>query len=194
MSAITNTGPWTNGAKPCSSRPGVVVDGELVTTNLVDINLGIRILLGSSYYEDWAASGETFVTHDPLGNPVDKRHPWNQTTIPKTAEARLQRQLHLGHVAALVRQAHERPSGARYRRRPHCPALDHRARQPGGHRLRQSHGQQRQNPPAENRDEAGSRIRMEDSEMEQCYRTRPRAVLFPGLCRGGRSLLLSSRP
>jgi Coenzyme F420-reducing hydrogenase, alpha subunit len=28
--------------------PGIVVDGELVTTNLVDINLGIRILLGSS--------------------------------------------------------------------------------------------------------------------------------------------------
>ena len=26
--------------------PGIVVDGELVTTNLVDINLGIRILLG----------------------------------------------------------------------------------------------------------------------------------------------------
>ena len=62
--------------------PGVVVDGELVTTNLVDINLGIRILLGSSYYEDWEQS-ETFVTHDPLGNPVDKRHPWNQTTIPQ---------------------------------------------------------------------------------------------------------------
>src|SRR5919199_5757389 len=33
--------------------PGVVVDGELVTTDLVDINLNIRILLGSSYYEDW---------------------------------------------------------------------------------------------------------------------------------------------
>jgi hydrogenase large subunit len=65
--------------------PGVVVDGKLVTTNLVDINLGIRILLGSSYYEDWAenGSGEMFVKTDPLGNPVDKRHPWNQTTIPK---------------------------------------------------------------------------------------------------------------
>jgi hydrogenase large subunit len=62
--------------------PGIVVDGKLVTTNLVDINLGIRILLGSSYYEDWDNS-ETFVTHDPLGNPVDKKHPWNQTTIPK---------------------------------------------------------------------------------------------------------------
>ena len=63
--------------------PGIVVDGELVTTNLVDINLGIRILLGSSYYEDWGESGEVFVKNDPLGNPVDRRHPWNQTTIPK---------------------------------------------------------------------------------------------------------------
>ena len=63
--------------------PGVVVDGQLVTTNLVDINLGIRILLGSSYYEDWQESGEIFVEKDPLGNPVDKRHPWNQTTTPK---------------------------------------------------------------------------------------------------------------
>jgi len=62
--------------------PGVVVDGELVTHNLVDINLNMRILLGSSYYEDWDDS-ETFVKTDPLGNPVDKKHPWNQTTIPK---------------------------------------------------------------------------------------------------------------
>jgi hydrogenase large subunit len=54
--------------------PGVIVDGQLVTTDLVDINLGIRILLGGSYYEDWEDE-ETFVTHDPLGNPVDQRHP-----------------------------------------------------------------------------------------------------------------------
>ncbi len=62
--------------------PGVVVDGELVTTSLVDINLGIRILLGSSYYQDWE-NERTYVDRDPLGNPVDKRHPWNQTTIPQ---------------------------------------------------------------------------------------------------------------
>jgi len=62
--------------------PGVVVDGKLVTTNLVDINLGLRILLGSSYYDDWD-NEETFVKEDPLGNPIDKKHPWNQTTIPK---------------------------------------------------------------------------------------------------------------
>jgi hydrogenase large subunit len=62
--------------------PGVIVDGQLVTNDLIDINLGIRILLGSSYYEDWE-NEQTFVRTDPLGNPVDKRHPWNQTTIPK---------------------------------------------------------------------------------------------------------------
>jgi len=50
--------------------PGIIVDGQLVTTKLVDINLGIRILLGSSYYEDWADTGEVFVKNDPLGNPV----------------------------------------------------------------------------------------------------------------------------
>jgi hydrogenase large subunit len=61
--------------------PGVIVDGRLVTNDLIDINLGIRILLGSSYYEDWVDQ-EPFVTHDPLGNPIDIRHPWNQTTIP----------------------------------------------------------------------------------------------------------------
>jgi hydrogenase large subunit len=61
--------------------PGVVVDGELVTNDLVKINLGIRILLGSSYYDDWQ-NGKLFVEKDPLGNPVDPRHPWNQTTLP----------------------------------------------------------------------------------------------------------------
>jgi hydrogenase large subunit len=62
--------------------PGIVIDGELVTTDLVEINLGIRILLGSSFYDDWQ-DRETFVHTDPLGNPVDKRHPWNQTTLPR---------------------------------------------------------------------------------------------------------------
>ncbi|HEY7496246.1 MAG TPA: nickel-dependent hydrogenase large subunit, partial [Candidatus Tectomicrobia bacterium] len=62
--------------------PGVVLDGKLVTHSLLDINLGIRILLGSSYYDDWQGA-ETFVREDPLGNAIDQRHPWNQTTIPR---------------------------------------------------------------------------------------------------------------
>ncbi|MFJ6215404.1 nickel-dependent hydrogenase large subunit [Streptomyces sp. NPDC092296] len=61
--------------------PGIIVDNQLVTTDLVDINLGMRILLGSSYYKDWADE-HTFVKEDPLGNPIDQRHPWNQTTLP----------------------------------------------------------------------------------------------------------------
>jgi hydrogenase large subunit len=69
--------------------PGVIVDGQLVTTDLVDINLNIRILLGSSYYDDWERE-ELFVKADPLGNPVDRRHPWNQTTIPRPQKRELE--------------------------------------------------------------------------------------------------------
>jgi len=63
--------------------PSVIVDGKVVTNSLVDINLGIRILLGSSYYDDWEGRGDKFVERDPLGNPIDMRHPWNQTTLPR---------------------------------------------------------------------------------------------------------------
>jgi hydrogenase large subunit len=71
----------TNWGRKMFVTPGVVVDGKLVTNDLVEINLGIRILLGSSYYDDWQ-SQETFVPTDPLGNPVDRRHPWNMHTNP----------------------------------------------------------------------------------------------------------------
>ena len=74
--------------------PGIIVDGELITTDLVQINLGLRILLGSSYYEDWQ-NEETFVKNDPLGNPIDQRHPWNQTTIPRPQK----RDLHGGNYS-----------------------------------------------------------------------------------------------
>ncbi len=75
-----NMGDW---GRAMYVTPSVIVDGKVVTNDLVDINLGMRILLGSSYYNDWENSGETFVKTDPLGNTIDKRHPWNQTTTPK---------------------------------------------------------------------------------------------------------------
>jgi hydrogenase large subunit len=71
----------TNWGRKMFVTPGVIVDGKLVTNDLVQINLGIRILLGHSYYDDWS-SEETFVPRDPLGNPVDRRHPWNMHTLP----------------------------------------------------------------------------------------------------------------
>ncbi|MGH3810644.1 MAG: nickel-dependent hydrogenase large subunit, partial [Pseudonocardiaceae bacterium] len=75
----------TNWGRKMFVTPGVVVDGKLVTNDLVKINLGLRILLGSSFYEDWDGQ-EIFVDKDPLGNPVDRRHPWNQHTIPRPAK------------------------------------------------------------------------------------------------------------
>ncbi|HEX3870338.1 MAG TPA: nickel-dependent hydrogenase large subunit [Pirellulales bacterium] len=72
----------TDWGKRMYVTPGVVIDGKLVTTDLVNINLGLRVLLGSSFYDDWQ-NHETFVTKDPLGNAIDQRHPWNQTTTPK---------------------------------------------------------------------------------------------------------------
>ena len=63
--------------------PGIVIGGELISTDLVEMNLMIRILLGSSYFDDWTETEQPFVTADPLGNPVDHHHPWNKVTIPK---------------------------------------------------------------------------------------------------------------
>ncbi len=74
----------TNWGRGMFVSPGIIVDGKLVTNDLVEINLGMRILLGHSFYDDWAGGGyEEFVKRDPLGNPVDIRHPWNQHTLPK---------------------------------------------------------------------------------------------------------------
>jgi hydrogenase large subunit len=67
--------------------PGIVLDDQLVTTDLVEINLGIRILLGHSFYADWDDQ-DVFVAQDPLGNPVDRRHPWNQHTLPRPQKRR----------------------------------------------------------------------------------------------------------
>src|SRR5579863_5889729 len=70
-----------NWGKRMFVSPGVVIDGKLLTQDLVAINLGMRILVGQSFYDSWQ-DAETFVSHDPLGNPVDQLHPWNQTTLP----------------------------------------------------------------------------------------------------------------
>ena len=116
--------------------PGVVVDGELVTTNLVDINLGIRILLGSSYYEDWA-NEETFVDAGPARQPGRQAPPVEPDDDPEAAEARpRRRQLQLGDEPALVRQAHRRLPRARHRRRRARAPVGDGAGQQGRHAVR----------------------------------------------------------
>jgi len=62
------------------STPGVVIDGELVTTRLTDINIGFEEFVEHSFYDESATDR---YTTDPLGNPLSRYHAWNKRTLPK---------------------------------------------------------------------------------------------------------------
>jgi hydrogenase large subunit len=62
------------------ATPGAMVDGELRTTRLADLNLGIEEFVDHLYYRRW--QGHRF-PHDPLGAPLSPFHPWNKQTIPQ---------------------------------------------------------------------------------------------------------------
>jgi hydrogenase large subunit len=62
------------------STPGVVLNGELVTTRLTDINIGLEEFVEHSYYEP---SHTGRYATDMLGNPISPYHPWNKRTLPK---------------------------------------------------------------------------------------------------------------
>ncbi len=67
--------------------PGVLVDGELVTTSLQMLNAGVEEFVEHAFYEEWTGNGTgsphyKFPT-DPAGNPLSPYHPWNKETIPK---------------------------------------------------------------------------------------------------------------
>ncbi|GAC1444979.1 MAG: nickel-dependent hydrogenase large subunit [Chloroflexota bacterium] len=62
------------------ATPGVIVDGELVTTKLQNINVGIEEFVDHSFYEPW--NGTRFAT-DTLGAPLSPFHPWNKETKPR---------------------------------------------------------------------------------------------------------------
>lgn len=60
--------------------PGVIIDGELRTTRLQDINIGLEEFIDHSYYEPWH---DYRMPTDPLGAPLSPYHPWNKETKPK---------------------------------------------------------------------------------------------------------------
>ncbi|MHC1635197.1 MAG: nickel-dependent hydrogenase large subunit, partial [Candidatus Methanospirareceae archaeon] len=63
--------------------PGVILNGELVTTDLIELNVGVREFIGKGWYSsEWGQEYET----DPLGNKIAKEHPWNKRTVPKPGE------------------------------------------------------------------------------------------------------------
>ncbi len=64
------------------STPGAVVNGELRTTRLTDMNLGIEEFVAHSFYRQW--EGESLKI-DPHGSPLSPFHPWNKRTFPDPA-------------------------------------------------------------------------------------------------------------
>jgi hydrogenase large subunit len=65
------------------STPGAVVGGELRTTRLSDLNLGIEEFVAHSFYKQWEGNR---LRNDPQGSPLSPFHPWNKRTIPDPAE------------------------------------------------------------------------------------------------------------
>ncbi len=66
------------------ATPGAIVDGQLVTTDLHAINMGLEEFVDTSYYEGWVGNGQAprYAT-DPAGNPLSPYHPWNKVTKPR---------------------------------------------------------------------------------------------------------------
>ena len=66
------------------SAPGVIIGGELITTDLTKINMGIEEFVEHSYYDDWTNGGkDARFPADALGNPLSPYHMWNKETIPR---------------------------------------------------------------------------------------------------------------
>jgi hydrogenase large subunit len=68
--------------------PAVIVDGELATTKMTALNMGVEEFVEHSFYEDWTdgngnGNGHRTFETDPAGNPLSPYHPWNKQTIPK---------------------------------------------------------------------------------------------------------------
>lgn len=62
------------------ATPGVIIDGQLVTSKLRQINLGTEEFVDHSYYEEWSGHPHK---KDPMGAPLSPYHPWNKETKPK---------------------------------------------------------------------------------------------------------------
>lgn len=74
--SYTNAGGW---GMQRMAMPGVMINGELRTSRLTDINIGIEEFIEHSYFEKWP---EQLFPTDPLNAPLSPWHPWNKQTIP----------------------------------------------------------------------------------------------------------------
>jgi hydrogenase large subunit len=59
--------------------PGLVLGGDMITQDLIEINVGVREYVDRSYFKEWAGP---HIREDPAGNPLAENHPWNKETRP----------------------------------------------------------------------------------------------------------------
>jgi hydrogenase large subunit len=69
------------------ATPGVVLRGELRTTDLQEIDAGLEEFVEHSFYEDWTHGGAPLLRAAPSGRSVSPHHPWNKKTLPRPADA-----------------------------------------------------------------------------------------------------------
>ena len=160
--STTTTSNMTEWGRKRYITPGVVLNGELITTDLVEINLMIRILLGSSYFDDWDERGD--VRHAGSARQPGRQAPSvEQGDAAEAAEARLRRTSTAGSPRrACYDKRNDTYVALRHRRRAvRAPVGDGEGR-PGGHRLRQGDRREPPDGPAEDGHHARDGARVED--------------------------------
>ena len=65
------------------STPGVIINGQLLETDLSKLNAGMEEFADYSFFEDWVdvSAKNHLIRHDPLGNEIKPNHPWNKRLI-----------------------------------------------------------------------------------------------------------------
>jgi len=118
------------------STPGAIVDGQLRTTNLQQINIGIEEFVDRSFYADWTDGAPRYPT-DPVGNALSPYHPWNKRTIPEPSAVDWQRKYSWATAARWDRKPMETGAYARLWATALANKLPHRRfLEPTGHSLK----------------------------------------------------------
>lgn len=65
------------------STPGVIIDGQLLETDLGKLNAGLEEFADYSFFENWVDDEQShyLIRHDPAGNIIKPNHPWNKRLI-----------------------------------------------------------------------------------------------------------------
>ena len=182
-----------NWGKKMFVTPGVIVDGKAGHHTTWSTSISTSASCWAVPITTTGNNGEMFVKNDPLGNPVDRTHPWNQTTIPRPQKRNFKGK----YTWVMSPRWYDKRTG------------DHLALDTGGGPIARlwatalaglvdigyvkATGHSVKIYLPKTAIAARSRIRMEDPQVEQRHRARPGAHLLPGLCRGLRSITSSRR-